>query len=108
VEGEGPDGLGRLASTFNSMASRIKELVDNLEQKVQERTLELSESENRFRAIIENTPQGILTILSSCLVASMASLIIFRTNNFLIMVLTSFADKNYNGYKQAQLPWRAK
>ena len=58
--GEGPDELGQLARTFNVMATRIRELVNNLEGKVNERTAELSESEKRFRAIIENTSQGIL------------------------------------------------
>ena len=60
TDGEGPDELGQLARTFNIMAARIKELVDNLEQKVDERTAELTESEKRFRAIVENTTQGIL------------------------------------------------
>jgi PAS domain S-box-containing protein len=60
ADGEGPDELGQLACTFNIMAARIKELVDNLEQKVDERTAELIESEKRFRAIVENTTQGIL------------------------------------------------
>ncbi len=58
--GEGPDEVGQLARTFNLMAARIRELVDNLEGKVAERTAELTESEKRFRAIIENTSQGIL------------------------------------------------
>ena len=58
--GEGPDELGQLARTFNVMATRIRELVKNLEGKVDERTAELTESEGRFRAIIENTSQGIL------------------------------------------------
>ncbi len=60
ASGEGPDELGRLASTFNTMAARIRELVNELERKVQERTLQLSESEKRFRTIIENTTQGVL------------------------------------------------
>ncbi len=60
AHGEGPDELGRLAQTFNTMAAKIRELVNTLEQKVEERTVELSESEKRFRAIVENTTQGIL------------------------------------------------
>ena len=60
ADGEGPDELGQLARTFNAMATRIRELVSNLEGKVNERTAELTESEKRFRAIIENTSQGIL------------------------------------------------
>jgi PAS domain S-box-containing protein len=62
VDGEGPDELGQLAGTFNTMAARIKELVNNLERKVDERTAELRESEKRFRAIVENTTQGILIV----------------------------------------------
>jgi PAS domain S-box-containing protein len=58
------DELGKLAHTFNVMAARIKELVDNLEQKVDERTAELALSEQRFKAIVENTTQGILIIES--------------------------------------------
>ncbi|MDR3630451.1 MAG: response regulator [Desulfocapsaceae bacterium] len=57
---EGPDELGELARSFNAMSIRIRGLVDNLEQKVVERTAELAESEKRFRTIIEHTPQGIL------------------------------------------------
>jgi PAS domain S-box-containing protein len=56
------DELGQLARSFNAMATRIRELVDNLEQKVVERTAELTESEKRFKAIVENTSQGILII----------------------------------------------
>jgi PAS domain S-box-containing protein len=57
---ESPDEIGDLARSFNTMAVRIRGLVDNLEQKVEERTAELAESEKRFRNMIENTPQGIL------------------------------------------------
>ena len=57
---ENPDEIGDLARSFNAMAVRIRGLVDTLEQKVEERTAELAESEKRFRSIIENTPQGIL------------------------------------------------
>jgi PAS domain S-box-containing protein len=58
--GEGQDELGQLARTFNTMAARIKELVDNLELRIDERTKELTESEMRFRTIVENTTHGIL------------------------------------------------
>jgi PAS domain S-box-containing protein len=56
---EGSDELSRLAHTFNVMAARIRELIDNLEIKVKERTRELSESERRFRQLFEHSSSGV-------------------------------------------------
>ncbi len=56
---EGGDELSRLAHTFNVMAARIRELIDNLELKVRERTAELSESERRFRQLFEHSSSGV-------------------------------------------------
>jgi signal transduction histidine kinase/HAMP domain-containing protein len=56
---EGGDELSRLAHTFNVMAARIRELIDNLELKVRERTRELSESERRFRQLFEHSSSGV-------------------------------------------------
>jgi PAS domain S-box-containing protein len=50
------DELGQLGRTFNSMGERIRELVGNLELKVEERTLQLTESEQRFRYIANEIP----------------------------------------------------
>lgn len=56
---EGGDELSRLAHTLNVMAARIRELIDNLELKVKERTKELSESERRFRQLFEHSSSGV-------------------------------------------------
>ncbi|MEN8198740.1 MAG: PAS domain S-box protein [Thermodesulfobacteriota bacterium] len=39
------DELGQLAAVFNSMAAKLKDLVENLERKVEQRTAELSASD---------------------------------------------------------------
>jgi len=54
---ESEDELGQLARIFNRMASHLKELVENLELKVVQRTAELSESEARFRHIVSDLPK---------------------------------------------------
>ncbi len=56
---EGSDELSRLAHTLNVMAARIRELIDNLEMKVRERTQALSESERRFRQLFEHSNSGV-------------------------------------------------
>lgn len=50
------DELGQLGQTFNVMSGRIRELVDDLEEKVEQRTLQLAESEQRFRSIANELP----------------------------------------------------
>lgn len=50
------DELGQLGRTFNVMSGRIRELVDDLEGKVEQRTLQLAESEQRFRYIANELP----------------------------------------------------
>lgn len=56
---QGRDELGRLARTFNVMAARLRELIDNLEQKVERRTADLAESERRFRQLFEHSSSGV-------------------------------------------------
>ncbi len=56
---DGNDELSLLAHTFNVMAEHIRELIDNLEMKVAERTRELSESERRFRQLFEHSSSGV-------------------------------------------------
>jgi len=51
-----PDELGQLGRTFNMMSERIRELVDDLELKIDERTTQLGESERRFRRIADELP----------------------------------------------------
>ncbi len=57
---EGTDELSQLAHTFNVMASRIRELIGGLEQKVEQRTAELTESERRYRELFEHSSSGVL------------------------------------------------
>jgi PAS domain S-box-containing protein len=56
---DGMDELSRLARTFNVMSARIRELIDNLELKVEQRTAELAESERRFRQLFEHSISGV-------------------------------------------------
>ncbi len=56
---EGKDELSQLAGTFNLMTSRIKDLIDTLEHKVEHRTAELAESERRFRELFEHSSSGV-------------------------------------------------
>lgn len=51
------DELGQLARIFNTMASQVQNLVNSLEQKVAKRTAELSESEERFRRLVNDLPK---------------------------------------------------
>ena len=55
----GRDELSELARTFNLMAARIRELVNNLELKVEERTAQLAESESRFHDLFEHSSNGV-------------------------------------------------
>jgi nitrate/nitrite-specific signal transduction histidine kinase len=50
VSGDMIDELGGLATTFNTMGHRIRELVENLEQRVKERTAELTEANVKLEA----------------------------------------------------------
>lgn len=59
VEEEGEDELSQLARTLNVMTARIRELVAQLEQKVEERTRELAASERRFRELFEHSTSGV-------------------------------------------------
>ncbi len=51
------DELGQLANIFNKMVSRLKSLVENLEEEVEIRTSELSASEQRFRNLANDLPR---------------------------------------------------
>jgi PAS domain S-box-containing protein len=50
------DELGQLGRSFNLMSGRIRELVDDLERKIEQRTVQLGESEQRFRCIANELP----------------------------------------------------
>ncbi|GAB6146734.1 response regulator [Desulfocicer niacini] len=60
VEPEGVnDEIGQLSRTFNFMALRIKELVENLENKVAQRNKALAISEKRFHEFFEHSSSGV-------------------------------------------------
>ncbi|SMC38683.1 PAS domain-containing protein [Desulfocicer vacuolatum DSM 3385] len=54
----GEDEIGQLGQTFNFMAIRIKDLVENLEKTVEQRTAALAVSENRFHELFEHASSG--------------------------------------------------
>ena len=63
------DEIGRLSNSFNRMASNVAErdqelrqLNQELEQRILERTTELAASESRVRTILENTPEAIVVL----------------------------------------------
>ncbi len=53
VRVEQKDEIGQLASTFNLMAARIREMVITLEERVRQRTADLETRASQFRAIAE-------------------------------------------------------
>ncbi len=57
VQTTSEDELGQLADIFNNMAIRLKDLIENLEKKVVQRTAELSASEQRFRHLVNDLPK---------------------------------------------------
>ena len=50
------DELGQLGRTFNAMSGRIRQLIDDLESTIEQRTRQLGESERRFRRIADELP----------------------------------------------------
>jgi PAS domain S-box-containing protein len=57
VQTNSQDELGQLGNIFNKMAARLKDLIENLEKKVEQRTAELSASEQRFRHLVKDLPK---------------------------------------------------
>jgi diguanylate cyclase (GGDEF)-like protein/PAS domain S-box-containing protein len=53
------DELGHLARSFNGMVDRLEELNRTLETRVEARTRELAESEERYRLLIERNLAGV-------------------------------------------------
>ena len=53
------DEIGQLVGEFNTMAAQLKESYTSLEQKVEERTEELRQSEERYRAVFEQSRDAI-------------------------------------------------
>ena len=56
------DEIGVLACSFDSMRVSMKDLIENLEDRVAERTAELERATERVRSIIENASDAIITI----------------------------------------------
>ncbi|MEJ2156040.1 MAG: response regulator [Desulfobacteraceae bacterium] len=59
AEESGQDELTELASTFNMMATRIRSLVNHLENEVEQQTVELAASEGRYRDLFEHSTSGV-------------------------------------------------
>ena len=53
------DEIGQLVGEFNLMAAQLKESYSGLERKVEERTEELRQSEERYRAVFEQSRDAI-------------------------------------------------
>ncbi|MBU0703960.1 MAG: PAS domain S-box protein, partial [Chloroflexi bacterium] len=56
---ESDDEVGVLARAFNQMTEQLRDLISGLEQRVAERTRDLSVSEKRFRDVAESTADWI-------------------------------------------------
>ncbi len=61
----GADELSRLGGIFNTMSAHLREALDTLEKRVEDRTAALADSERRFRQFFENSPSGI-AIYTAC------------------------------------------
>ncbi|MBP1627625.1 MAG: multi-sensor hybrid histidine kinase [Holophagaceae bacterium] len=56
------DELEQLGDSFNAMAESIQQLNEGLEARVQERTLELLRSEERYRLLFDNASEAIFVL----------------------------------------------
>lgn len=56
------DEVGKLAESFNQMTVALRESRSNLEATVEARTRELHDSEERWRSLVENAPDVIITV----------------------------------------------
>ena len=61
VEISGDDEIGRLARSFNTMANQVRENTGSLEQLVQEQMRKINASERKYRSLVENSVDAILT-----------------------------------------------
>lgn len=62
IEAHGGDEIAQLARNFDRMREKLRELVEGLEDKVAERTKELTDSETRTRTILDNAADSIVVI----------------------------------------------
>ena len=65
IEASGGDEIAQLARNFDAMREALREMVEGLEEKVAERTKDLSDSETRVRAILNNAADAIIVIDSA-------------------------------------------
>ncbi|MBI5875542.1 MAG: PAS domain S-box protein [Deltaproteobacteria bacterium] len=56
------DEIQQLANAMNEMAAQLDNFYATLEQKIDERTAELKESEERFRSVSESAPDAIICL----------------------------------------------
>ncbi|MFC1889017.1 ATP-binding protein [Thermodesulfobacteriota bacterium] len=61
VELSGDDEIGRLARSFNTMANQVRENTGSLEQLVREQMRKINASERKYRSLVENSVDAILT-----------------------------------------------
>lgn len=62
IETSGGDEIAQLARNFDDMREALREMVEGLEEKVAARTKELSDSETRVRAILNNAADAVIVI----------------------------------------------
>ena len=62
IDAVGSDEVSVLARSFESMRQSLRDLIEGLEQKVAERTRELTDSETRVRSILNNAADSVIVI----------------------------------------------
>jgi PAS domain S-box-containing protein len=62
IDTSGGDEIAQLARNFDAMRQALRELIEGLETKVEERTKELSDSEVRARSILNNAADSVIVI----------------------------------------------
>ena len=55
------DEIGSLAKNFNRMAEKLREYTENLERTVEVRSMELAESDRKYRTFVESSLDGLVT-----------------------------------------------
>ncbi|MDH4127510.1 MAG: PAS domain S-box protein, partial [Spirochaetota bacterium] len=54
------DEMGQLSISFNSLAKQLKMHIESLDTLVEQRTIELKDSEERYRTLFDTSPDGII------------------------------------------------
>jgi sigma-B regulation protein RsbU (phosphoserine phosphatase) len=62
IESNGGDEIAQLAHNFDVMRMALRDMIEGLETKVEERTAKLQDSEQRVRSILQNAADGIIVI----------------------------------------------